>query len=113
MEESKDHMGYSTPAMQLEDSLERVKNLLESKKVEWITGIDAASKEILDIKANIQHVSVIKNPDAEHLLMLLALRIDFLGTRVMLGKMALEINEVHERLANVEKRIEELKLVSK
>ena len=93
--QQKGSIGFSTSSKALEDAFNKIQGELSEKKANW---------EMLEQHSDT--IGKIRDKDARF-------QFDIFTTGVILGaiaKLGIEITEVHERLAKVEKAIKELKL---
>jgi len=107
--EDKESIGFPTPAKQLEASISKTQRELAKAKMDWLTlGKDAETK-LSEIKDNIHKLLASKkHPQDALIFFALTERLESLVSFV--AKLGQQVVEAHERLANVEREIKNLKL---
>jgi len=106
MAEEKESMGFRTPAKDIQDTLVKVQAALSKAKADW-----ASTKDVVDLEADkfyrIISEDLDSGEDVEPSMMVLFVAL-YLGSAIC--QLGVELTETHERLADCEKAIRELKL---
>lgn len=105
--EKKQKLGFRTPAEELQDGFEEIRNLLAGEKAEWsklkAMVLNKGSEINAELAKNLQKTNL-----SELGLLARAIQLTYLGLMNAIADLGLTILETHERLAKVEKSISQL-----
>ena len=97
MTQEKESIGFSTPSKKLNDALSKILENLSKQKADWQSVSQELTAALITAEKTLGENRV--NPNAVIAIM----------TIIHIAKLGIEVAEIHERLAKLEKAVKELK----
>lgn len=96
----KEHLGFDTPAIALQDEIKKLGELIDVKKTEWSELRDWAKAGFKEIREQNEGKLLAHEP---FLLQWLGVQTTFFFTLTQIGELGMHISDVENRLVDIEK----------
>lgn len=109
MNEEKRKIGFRTSITEIQEKLDEIRRFLNAQKAEWAEIIKLANSEETRVRQDLQAHLNLQKCDTNFMVMLTRI-IEHWYITGIIGRLGVDVTNMHERLTDIEKDLKELKL---